>query len=111
MTILCFVLYRVASRYGLPVTPEWASWFYYCAKLKSTKGDYAVTRARMARQFLVRGQQANVFSDGLVRALRERLIRIPARERINLMEVAKDFLGEEANLQPTSEERPQETRA
>ena len=31
-TILCdddpmFVLYRVASRYGLPVVPEWATWF------------------------------------------------------------------------------------
>src|SRR5487761_403554 len=31
-TILCdadpvFVLYRVASRYGLPVAPEWAPWF------------------------------------------------------------------------------------
>jgi hypothetical protein len=31
-TILCdndpvFVLYRVASRYGLPVVPEWAPWF------------------------------------------------------------------------------------
>jgi hypothetical protein len=31
-TILCdndptFVLYRIAQRYGLPVMPEWASWF------------------------------------------------------------------------------------
>jgi hypothetical protein len=32
-TILCdsdptFVLYRIAQRYGLPVVPEWATWFY-----------------------------------------------------------------------------------
>ena len=43
-TVLCddhpvFVLYRIASRFGLPVTPRWAAWF-----LKALKMHKAVRR-------------------------------------------------------------------
>jgi hypothetical protein len=74
------------------------------ARTEPTKGDYAVARARMLTSS-GQGQQANVSQmdwSGPTRAAHSNT----GRERINLMGVAKDFL-EESNLQPTSEERPQ----
>src|SRR5258708_4181296 len=48
-TIVCdddpvFVLYRVASRYGLPLVPEWAPWFM---RGQSAEGDRGLDWTRM----------------------------------------------------------------
>jgi len=77
-TILCdhdpiFVLYRVAQRYGLPVVPEWATWF---------NGE--LTRHGMIQPIvglgcspvLVRGSK-KVFLKWIGRALRQKRIAFP----------------------------------
>ena len=61
------------------------------ARTESTKGDYAVARARMLASS-GQGQQANASQmdwSGPKRAAHPNT----GRERINLMEVAKDFFG------------------
>lgn len=77
-TILCdddpvFVLYRVASRYGLPVVPEWAPWF-----TRELNQRNAITRllGLGCSPVLVTGNK-QTFLKWISRALRERLIRIP----------------------------------
>jgi len=77
-TILCdndptFVLYRIAQRYGLPVVPEWATWF-----------NQELTRHRMIQAIvglgcspvLVRGSK-KVFLKWIGRALRQKRISFP----------------------------------
>ncbi len=77
-TILCdndptFVLYRIAQRYGLPVVPEWATWF-----------NQELTRHRMMQTIvglgcsplLVRGSK-KVFLKWIGRGLREKRITFP----------------------------------
>jgi hypothetical protein len=78
-TVLCdsdptFVLYRIAQRYGLPVVPEWATWF-----------NQELTRHRMIQAIvglgcspvLVRGSK-KVFLKWIGRALRQKRIAFPA---------------------------------
>ena len=107
-TVLCdddpvFVLYRVASRYGLPVTPEWASWF-----MRELNQRKAITPllGLGCSPVLVRGNK-QTFLRWIGRALRERLIRIPAENGSISWKLPRTFL-EESNLLPTSEERPQD---
>ncbi|MGO8735830.1 MAG: hypothetical protein ACLQVM_23895 [Terriglobia bacterium] len=77
-TVLCdsdptFVLYRIAQRYGLPVVPEWATWF-----------NEELTRHRMIQPIvglgcspvLVRGSK-KVFLKWIGRALRQKKIVFP----------------------------------
>ena len=78
-TILCdddpmFVLYRIASRYGLPVAPAWAPWF-----MRELNQRKAITPllGLGCSPVLVRGNK-QTFLRWIGRALRERLIRIPA---------------------------------
>ena len=103
-TVLCnddpvFVLYRVASRYGLPVTPEWASWF-----MRELNQRKAITPllGLGCSPVLVRGNK-QTFLRWIGRALRERLIRIPAENGSISWSLPSPFL-EQSNLQPTSQE-------
>src|SRR5216683_6890672 len=82
-TILCdgdpvFVLYRVASRYGLPVAPEWAPWFM--RELNQRK-LIAPLLGLGCSPVLVKGNK-QTFLKWIGRALRERLIRIPAENEL-----------------------------
>jgi len=77
-TILCdddpaFVLHRVAARYGLPVVPEWASWFM--RELRQRKAIESLQGLRCS-PVLVRGSKPS-FLKWIGRALREGSIRIP----------------------------------
>jgi hypothetical protein len=107
-TILCdddpvFVLYRVASRYGLPVASEWAPWF-----MRELNQRKAITPllGLGCSPVLVRGNK-QTFLRWIGRALRERLIRIPAENGSISWKLPRTFL-KESNLKPTSEERPQD---
>lgn len=107
-TILCdddpvFVLYRVALRYGLPVVPEWAPWFL--RELNQRK-LIAPLLGLGCSPVLVKGNK-QTFLKWIGRALRERLIRIPAENGSISWKLPRTFL-EESNLQSTSEERPQD---
>src|SRR5882724_2210536 len=93
-TVLCnddpvFVLYRVASRYGLPVTPEWASWF-----MRELNQRKAITPllGLGCSPVLVRGNK-QTFLRWIGRALRERLIRIPAENGSISWKLPRNFLG------------------
>ena len=77
-TILCdddplFVLYRIASRYGLPVVPEWAPWL-----MRELNQRNAITSlvGFGCSPVLVKGNK-QTFLRWIGRALRERRIRIP----------------------------------
>lgn len=77
-TILCddvpvFVLYRVASRYGLPAVPEWAHWFM---KELNQRKAIAPLVGLGCSPILVKGNK-QTFLKWISKALRERLIRIP----------------------------------
>ncbi len=77
-TILCdddpvFVLYRVASRYGLPVVPEWAPWFL--RELNQRKSIRPLMGLGCS-PVLVSGNKPT-FLKWIGKALREGLIRIP----------------------------------
>jgi hypothetical protein len=107
-TILCdddpvFVLYRVASRYGLPVTSEWASWF-----MRELNQRKAITPllGLGCSPVLVKGNK-RTFLKWLGRALRGRLIQIPAASGSINWKLPSTFL-DKANLEPTSGERPRE---
>lgn len=104
-TVLCdddpvFVLYRVAWRYGLPVASEWAPWF-----IRELNQRKAITPllGLGCSPVLVTGNK-QTFLRWIGRALRERLIRIPAENGPISWELPRTFL-EESNLQLTSEER------
>jgi len=105
-TVLCdddpvFVLYRVASRYGLPVASEWAQWFM--RELNQRK-LIAPLLGLGCSPVLVKGNK-QTFLKWLGRALRGRLIQIPAASGSINWKLPSTFL-EQSNLQPTSEERP-----
>jgi hypothetical protein len=107
-TVLCdddpvFVLYRIAYRYGLPVVPEWAPWF--TRELNQRK---AITQllGLGCSAVLVRGNK-QTFLKWIGRALKERLIRIPAENGSVSWDLPSTFL-ERPSLQPTSNERPQD---
>ena len=77
-TVLCdddpaFVLYRVASRYGLPVVPEWAPWFM--RELNQRKAIRPLTGLGCS-PVLVSGNKPT-FLKWIGKALRAELIRIP----------------------------------
>jgi len=77
-TILCnadptFVLYRVASRYGLPVAPEWVPWFM--GELGRRKAITPLLGLGCS-PVLVNGNK-HTFLKWIGRALRDHLIRIP----------------------------------
>jgi len=105
-TILCdddpvFVLYRVASRYGLPVASEWAPWFMH--ELNQRKAITPLLGLGCL-PVLVRGNK-QTFLKWIGRSLRGRLIRIPAESGSISWKLPRTFL-KESNLQPRSEERP-----
>jgi hypothetical protein len=109
-TILCdddpvFVLYRVASRYGLPVVPEWAPWFM---RELTQRKLIAPLLGLGCSPVLVKGNK-QTFLKWIGRALRGRLIQIPAASGSVSWKLPETFL-EESNLQPTSGERPREAR-
>ena len=77
-TILCndhpvFVLYRVGSRYGLPVLPDWAPWF-----MRELNQRRAITSllGLGCSPVLVKGNK-HAFLKWIGRALKEHRIRIP----------------------------------
>ncbi len=77
-TVLCdddptFVLYRVALRYGLPVVPEWASWFK--RELDRRKAIIPLLGLGCS-PVLVKGNK-QTFLKWIGRGLRDHLIRIP----------------------------------
>lgn len=77
-TILCgddpvFVLYRLASRYGLPVVPEWANWFM---KELNRQKAIASLLGLGCTPVRVKGTK-QTFLKWIRRGLREGLIRIP----------------------------------
>lgn len=77
-TVLChddptFVFYRVASRYGLPVVPEWAPWFMH--ELNQRKAITPLLGLGCS-PVLVKGNK-QTFLKWIGKALRDRLIRIP----------------------------------
>lgn len=97
-TILCdddpvFVLYRVASRYGLPVVPGWAPWFMHALNQRK-----AITPllGLGCSPVLVKGNK-QTFLKWIGRALRERLIRIPQENGSISWKLPSTFL-EQSNL-------------
>ena len=80
-TILCdddpvFVLYRVASRYGLPVAPEWAPWFM--CELNQRNGIRPLTGLGCS-PVMVNGNKPT-FLKWIGRALKQGVIQIPEGE-------------------------------
>jgi hypothetical protein len=98
-TILCsdnpaFVLHRVASRYGLPVVPEWAPWFV--SELNQRKAISSLLGLGCS-PVLVKGNK-HTFLKWISRALRERLIRIPEADG-SICWKARSSFSEQMNLQ------------
>lgn len=92
-TILCdgdpvFVLYRVASRYGLPVAPEWASWFM--RELNQREAVRLLTGLGCS-PVLVRGNRPT-FLKWIGKALREGLIHIPKENGSIAWKLPTNFL-------------------
>ncbi len=92
-TILCdndpvFVLYRVASRYGLPVVPEWALWFM--RELNQRKAIRPLTGLGCS-PVLVRGNKP-VFLKWIGKALSEGLIHIPKENGSLAWKLPTNFL-------------------
>jgi len=104
-TILCdddpeFVLYRVAYRYGLPVVPEWASWFM--RELNQRKSITPLVGLGCS-PVLVKGNK-QTFLKWIGRALKERLIRIPEENGSISWKLPRTFL-EHLNLQQSESPR------
>jgi hypothetical protein len=77
-TVLCdsdptFVLYRISQRFGLPVVPEWASWFN--EELKR-RGAIKPLIGLGCSPVLVSGTK-KLFLKWIQRALRQKWIRVP----------------------------------
>jgi hypothetical protein len=107
-TILCdddpvFVLYRLASRYGLPVVSEWAPWFM--RELNQRKLIVPLLGLGCS-PVLVKGNK-QTFLKWIGRALRERLIRMPEENGSISWSLPGTFL-EKSSLEPTLVERLQE---
>ena len=97
-TILCdddpvFVLYRVASRYGLPVVPEWATWF---TKELNQRKAVNPLRGLGCSPVLIKGNKP-MFLKWICRALREHTIRIP-NENDSICWKFPTKLSEEINM-------------
>jgi hypothetical protein len=101
-TVLCdsdptFVLYRIAQRYGLPVVPEWATWFN---QELNRRGAIKPVIGLGCSPVLVSGTK-KLFLKWIRRALRQKRIEVPDRNgpvRWNpahsFFRVGKDDLGE-----------------
>jgi hypothetical protein len=92
-TILCdddpaFVLYRVASRYGVPVVPEWAPWFM--RELNERKAISPLLGLGCS-PVLVKGNK-QTFLKWIGRALKLRLIGVPKENKAIHWKLPKDFL-------------------
>src|SRR5882762_7307358 len=93
-TILCdddpvFMLYRVASRYGLPVVPEWAPWFM--RELSQRKAIRPLTGLGCS-PVLVNGNKPT-FLKWIGRALKHGLIQIPDGNGSISWKLLAHFLG------------------
>jgi hypothetical protein len=96
-TILCgddpmFMFYRVASRYGLPVVPEWASWF--TRELNQRKAIRPLTGLGCS-PVLVSGNKPT-FLKWIGKALREGLIHIPKENGSITWKLSTNFLAPSA---------------
>jgi len=96
-TILCeedpmFMLYRVASRYGLPVVPEWAPWFM--RELSQRKAIRPLTGLGCS-PVLLSGTKAT-FLKWIGKALREGLIHIPKETCSITWKLPTNFLAPSA---------------
>ncbi len=96
-TILCgddpmFMLYRVASRYGLPVVPEWAPWFI--RELNQRKAIRPLTGLGCS-PVLVSGNKPT-FLKWIGKALREGLIHIPKENGSLTWKLPRNFLASSA---------------
>ncbi len=105
-TILCdddpvFVLYRVASRYGLPVVPEWAPWFM--RELNQRKAIRPLTGLGCS-PVVVSGNKST-FLKWIGKALREGLIPIPAENGSITWKLPTNFL-ERSTLEAAVAVRP-----
>jgi hypothetical protein len=92
-TILCdddpvFVLYRVASRYGLPVVPEWAPWFM--RELNQRKAIRPLVGLGCS-PVLVKGNK-QTFLGWIGKALKQRSISIPEGKGAVPWKLPKNFL-------------------
>ena len=107
-TILCdddpvFVLCRVSSRYGLPVVPDWATWFM---RELNQRRSIAPLLGLGCSPVLVKGNK-QTFLKWIGRALSKRLIRMPERNGSISWKLSSTFL-EKSNLQMTPDQRPQD---
>lgn len=98
-TILCdddpaFVLYRVAHRYGLPVVPDWASWFM--RELTQRKSITSLLGLGCA-PVLVKGNK-QAFLKWISRALRQGQIQVPDQNRCVSWKLPGTFLESAASF-------------
>jgi len=105
-TILCdddpvFVLYRVASRYGLPVVPEWATWFM--RELNQRKAIRPLVGLGCS-PVLVSGNKPALLKC-IGKALREGLIHIPKENGSITWKLPSNFL-ERSTLEAAVAVRP-----
>ncbi len=96
-TVLCdddpmLMLYRVASRYGLPVVPEWAPWFM--RELNHRKAIRPLTGLGCS-PVLVSGNKPT-FLKWIGKALREGLIHIPKENGSITWKLPRNFLTSSA---------------
>lgn len=92
-SVLCgkdpvFVLYRIASRYGLPVVPEWAPWFM--RELKERKAIFPLLGLGCS-PVVIKGNK-QTFLKWIGRALRQRLIQIPEQNGPAFWQLPDTFL-------------------
>ena len=104
-TILCnddpvFVLYRVAYRYGLPVVPEWATWFM--RELNQRKAIRPLMGLGCS-PVVVKGNK-QMFLGWIGKALKQRLIGMPKENGAVHWKLPKNFFerpGSSALIGPT----------
>lgn len=84
-----FVLYRVARRFGLPVIPEWASWFM--RELERRKAIEPLLGVGCS-PVLVKGNKAR-FLGWIGKALKQRAILIPAGVGTVRWDLPKHLIG------------------
>jgi hypothetical protein len=109
-TVLChddptFVLYRVARRFGLPVVPEWASWFL--RELERRKAVQPLLGLGCS-PVLVKGNK-DMFLGWIGKALKAGSIRIPEENGVISWKLAENFLersvlpaGKTSRLSPSA---------
>ena len=104
-TILCdddpvFVLYRLSRRFGLPVLPDWATWF-----MRELNQRKAITSllGLGGSPVLVKGNK-QAFLKWIGKALREHLIRIPEANGWICWKLPSTF-SKQSNLQRSESAR------